>query len=181
MGKEKPLKIQDSDKLNVLCLHGYRQSGELFKSKTGSFRKFCKSYANFTYIDAPHLAKPMNEGDEEVEEQKSWWFNKDDRSFKGTNQSGPAFGFEESLKVVEEAWKSGDYQGLMGFSQGSCFVSVICSLSERNCKLKLHNRLAVTLILHNLTSFILSDYHQTKICDYGCWLPIRLPRTQELL
>lgn len=125
-------RIQDCDKLNVLCLHGYRQSAESFKSKTGSFRKFCKRFANFTYIDAPHLAKPMKDGDEPSEEQKSWWFNKDDGSFKGTNQSGPAFGFEASLKVVEKIWLSGNYQGLMGFSQGSCFISVICSLSERN-------------------------------------------------
>lgn len=136
MGNEKgnSIKIQDCDKLNVLCLHGYRQGAESFKSKTGSFRKFCKNYANFTYIDSPHLAKPMNEGDEPVDEQKSWWFNKDDKSFKGTNQSGPAIGFEQSLKVVEAAWKAGDYQGLMGFSQGACFISVICSLSERNRK-----------------------------------------------
>lgn len=136
MGNKKgdSLKIQDCDKLNILCLHGYRQSADSFKSKTGSFRKFAKSYANFHYIDAPHLAKPMSEDGEPVEEQKSWWFNKDDKSFKGTNQSGPAIGFEKSLKVVEDAWKSGDYQGLMGFSQGACFISVICSLSERSCK-----------------------------------------------
>lgn len=131
------LKIQDCDKLNVLCLHGYRQCADSFKSKTGSFRKACKKYANFYYIDAPHLAKPMNDGDEPIEEQKSWWFNKEDKSFKGTNVSGPAFGFEESLKVAEDAWKSGDFQGLMGFSQGASFISVICSLSERNCEL--HN------------------------------------------
>lgn len=130
--KEAPLKIQDCDKLNILCLHGYRQSAETFKSKIGSFRKVCKNYANLHFVDAPHLAKPMNEGDKPVEEQKSWWFNKDDKSFKGTNQSGPAIGFEESLRVVEKAWKNGDYQGLLGFSQGACFISVICSLAERN-------------------------------------------------
>lgn len=81
--KENQIKIQDCDKLNLLCLHGYRQSGDSFKSKTGSFRKACKNYANFKYLDAPHLAKPMNDGDNHDEEQKSWWFNKDDKSFKG--------------------------------------------------------------------------------------------------
>lgn len=131
---EEPLKILECDKLNVLCLHGYRQCAESFKSKTGSFRKFVKNYANFHYIDAPHLAKPWNEGDEPVEEQKSWWFNKDDGSFKGTNVCGPAFGFEKSLNVVEEAWESGNYQGLLGFSQGACFVSVLCSMSQRGSK-----------------------------------------------
>ena len=146
-GKTSPL-FQECDKINVLCLHGYRQDAEMFKSKTGSFRKFCKSYANFVYIDAPHLAKPLNDGDQTVKEQKSWWFNKDDGSFKGTNQSGPAIGFEESLKVVEDAWLQGDYQGLMGFSQGACFVSVICSLSERNCKYE------KSLDEHNLNIFM---------------------------
>lgn len=120
MGKKKEeiLKILDSDKLNVLCLHGYRQSAESFKSKTGSFRKFVKNYANFKFIDGPHLSKPLNDGDDRVEDQKSWWFNKDDGSFKGTNQCGPAIGFEESLKLVEEEWLKGNYQGLLGFSQG---------------------------------------------------------------
>lgn len=135
--KESSERIQDCDKLNVLCLHGYRQSAESFRLKTGSFRKFCKRYANFTYIDAPHLAKPMKNSDEPSEEQKSWWFNKDDGSFKDTYESSPAFGFEASLKVVENAWLSGNYQGLLGFSQGSCFISVICSLSKRSREMRI--------------------------------------------
>lgn len=134
MEKEKKAKIQESDKMNILCLHGYRQNGDSFRSKTGSFRKFLKNYANFTYITAPHIAGPLNEGDTVVESQNSWWFNKDDGSFKGTNQSGPAIGFEESLKVVENEWKKGNYQGLLGFSQGACFVSLIASMSQRCCK-----------------------------------------------
>jgi predicted esterase len=133
--KDQQLKIQDCDKLRLLCLHGYRQNAESFRSKTGSVRKCLKNFANFTYINAPHLAKSLNDDDEPVEEQRSWWFNKADGSFKGTNQAGPAFGFEKSLKLVEEEWLKGNYQGLVGFSQGASFVSVICSLSERNSKL----------------------------------------------
>lgn len=134
MGKDKEPKIQEADKMNILCLHGYRQNADSFRSKTGSFRKFLKNYANFTFITAPHVAKPLNEGDPIDESQKSWWFNKEDGSFKGTNQNGPAFGFEESLKVVEDAWKEGNYQGLLGFSQGACFVSLIASMSQRSCE-----------------------------------------------
>ncbi|CAG9808873.1 unnamed protein product [Chironomus riparius] len=132
MGKNK-LKIQDADKLNILCLHGYRQNGDGFRSKTGSFRKFVKNYANFTYITADHFAKPLNEGDEIDENQRSWWFNKEDGSFKGTNEnSAPAVGFQESIKLVEKVWNEGNYQGILGFSQGASFVSLICSMSERN-------------------------------------------------
>uniref|UniRef100_T1GUY5 Serine hydrolase domain-containing protein n=1 Tax=Megaselia scalaris TaxID=36166 RepID=T1GUY5_MEGSC len=64
--------------------------------------------------------------------QKSWWFNKDDGTFKGTNKSGPAVGFDESLKVVEEVWtKQGPFQGLLGFSQGACFAGLLCGLAQR--------------------------------------------------
>jgi predicted esterase len=134
MGNKKELKIQDSDKLNVLCLHGYRQNEASFSSKTGSFRKFLKSYVNFTYISAKHLSKPLTPEDEVDENQRSWWFNADDGSFKGTNVGGPAFGFEDSLKLVEEVWSKGNFQGIIGFSQGASFASLICSMSQRNCE-----------------------------------------------
>lgn len=129
MGKE--VLIQEADKLNVLCLHGYRQNGDSFRSKTGSLRKIIKNFANFTYISAPHFSKPINEN-EINENQRSWWFNKEDSSFKGTNIDGPAYKFEESLKFVEEVWNNGDFQGLIGFSQGASFVSLIASMSMKS-------------------------------------------------
>lgn len=61
---------------------------------------------------------------------KSWWFNKDDETFKGTNQEGPAVGFEESLRLVEKTWKEGSFDGLLGFSQGACFVGLISAMAE---------------------------------------------------
>lgn len=127
--------LEIKDKVRVLCLHGYRQNAESFKSKLGSFRKHVNKYAEFIFIDAPHKAKPMEEGGETQSDQLSWWFNKDDRSFKGTNKNGPAFGFQKSLKLVEDTWKSqGPFQGLLGFSQGACFVGLICGLAKKKCK-----------------------------------------------
>jgi len=42
--------------LRILCLHGYRQNGNIFREKTGSLRKLLKKHvAEFVYIDAPHL------------------------------------------------------------------------------------------------------------------------------
>lgn len=128
-------------KLSVLCLHGYRQNAKTFNSKTGSFRKCVKKYADFVYTTAPHKAPPLNEaeggsqegGDDDGEGQRSWWFNKSDGTFKGTNQDGPAYGFEESLKHVEKVWREeGPFQGLLGFSQGACFAGLICLLSAKS-------------------------------------------------
>lgn len=43
-----------SEKLHVLAIHGYRQNGEVFRQKTGSFRKLLHKWVKFTYITAPH-------------------------------------------------------------------------------------------------------------------------------
>ena len=42
--------------LRILCLHGYRQNGNMFREKTGSFRKLLRKHvAEFVFMDAPHL------------------------------------------------------------------------------------------------------------------------------
>lgn len=175
--ESKSLKIQEADKMNILCLHGYRQNSVSFKNKTGSLRKLLKNYANFTYVEAPHLAKAM-EGEEQSEEQKSWWYNKDDGSFKGTNQCGPAFGFEESIKHVEKTWNEhGNFQGIMGFSQGACFVSLICSMSERSRKYFKNQQLRLVLI--KLYHF--SNIYKTSICYYVKWISQWKLSTQKLI
>ncbi|XP_063707126.1 esterase CG5412 [Culicoides brevitarsis] len=120
-------KNQKNDKLKVLALHGYRQTAESFKSKIGSFRKYLNKYVDFVFVTAPHIA-PV-EGDS----GNSWWFNKDDGTFKGTNLDGPAIGFEKSLRLIEEVWETqGPFQGILGFSQGACFAGIICSLAVRS-------------------------------------------------
>ena len=120
-----------TEKVKVLCLHGYRQNADAFKSKIGSFRKFVSKYAEFEFVEAPHVAAALPDSEKDLK-QKSWWFNKDDGTFKGTNKSGPAVGFDESLKIVEQVWKEkGPFQGLLGFSQGACFAGLICGLAHR--------------------------------------------------
>lgn len=125
-------KLEIKDKLRVLCLHGYRQDGDTLRNKLGSFRKYVGRYADLVFITAPHSATPLEPGAEPLPQSRSWWANKDDGTFKGTNKGGPAFGFQESLRFVENAWKTlGPFQGLLGFSQGACFVGLICGLARK--------------------------------------------------
>lgn len=125
---------EKDSKLKILALHGYRQNGDGFKSKLGSFRKFINKYAELVFVTAPHVAPPLPDsepGTEPDPAQRGWWFNKEDGTFKGTNKNGPAIGFEESLKLVEKVWKEEQCCGLLGFSQGACFVGLLCDLSAR--------------------------------------------------
>ena len=45
---------EEKNKLRILCLHGYQQSGPVFRTKIGSVRKFCSKLAEFIFITAPH-------------------------------------------------------------------------------------------------------------------------------
>ncbi|KAB0800323.1 hypothetical protein PPYR_06063 [Photinus pyralis] len=131
----------EPEKLKILAIHGYRQNAEVFKQKTGSFRKMVQRWAQFYYITAPHKvvlvedmskAGEVTEKDEEQSDQYGWWFNRDDYTFRGIRKGGPAIGFDMSIKLIEETFeKYGPFDGLLGFSQGACFVGLLCDLQQR--------------------------------------------------
>lgn len=65
-------------------------------------------------------------------EQHGWFFNRDNKTNRGIRRGGPAIGYEESIKVVERAFEDyGPFDGIMGFSQGACFVGLLCDLQQR--------------------------------------------------
>lgn len=44
----------DRPKLKILAFHGYRQNGNVFKGKIGSFRKAVSKYAQLFFLSGPH-------------------------------------------------------------------------------------------------------------------------------
>ncbi|CAG9861031.1 unnamed protein product [Phyllotreta striolata] len=134
---------EDSMKLRILAIHGYRQNAETFKAKTGSFRKMVHKWAEFTYITAPHkvinIEDPgdIGKADPDIiqsqeEDQFGWFFNRDDLTFRGTRKGGPAIGFEETIKLIEDVFKTeGPFDGILGFSQGACLTGLLCDLQQR--------------------------------------------------
>lgn len=68
-------------------------------------------------------------------EQYGWFFNRDDKTYRGIRQGGPAIGFEESVQFIEDIFeKEGPFDGVLGFSQGACFLGLLCDLQQRGCK-----------------------------------------------
>lgn len=139
----KALTVTEKTKLKILCMHGYRQNAEQFKSKIGSFRKFLKPFATFEFIDAPHKAKPLEPGDEETDEQRGWWFNQADGTFN-IEQGAAVHGFADSLRFLEETWRNGKYDGILAFSQGASFLSAVCAMAMKSRKLNSIQFLTVT-------------------------------------
>ena len=58
-------------KLQILCLHGFRQSGKSFREKLGGFRKAVAKVAELTFMTAPHSVPG------EVGQQQILWGGKD--------------------------------------------------------------------------------------------------------
>jgi len=113
-------------KLKILCLHGYRQTGPVFRQRTGALRKALKKQAEFVFVTAPHEIKSEDE-----EKMFGWWFSADDNSYDAHDVTDCSIGLKESLSVVATALKEhGPVDGILAFSQGASLLSIICSLKQ---------------------------------------------------
>lgn len=119
-------------KLRVLCLHGYRQNGTVFRERTGALRKLLKRHVDFVFISATHII-PNEENMARLPEQqeRGWWFSRSTKTYNALDKTDVCLGFEESVQIVKEAFdKQGPFDGLLGFSQGACLASLLCVLQQ---------------------------------------------------
>jgi len=113
---------QPSGRLQILCLHGYRQSGPAFRSKLGSFRKMTGKLADFTFITAPNQI---------CEDEYGWWFSDADRTYEAHQVTDCEAGLKETLELISETCRTkGPFHGLMAFSQGAALGGTISVLQE---------------------------------------------------
>ena len=117
-------------KLRVLCLHGYRQNETTFREKSGALRKLLKKHIDFVFITAPHvIPEEANLARAEPEQERGWWFSKPDRRYNALDRTDTCIGFDESLRLVQDTIETqGPFDGVLGFSQGAAFVSLLCVL-----------------------------------------------------
>ncbi|XP_071803823.1 esterase OVCA2-like [Asterias amurensis] len=119
-----------SDKLKILCIHGYRQNAKIFRERTGALRKIIKKYTELEFISAPNKVQP-SEGEEDLD-QRGWWFSTNESTFKASQTSDVNPGLEESLTVVAQTIKElGPFDGILAFSQGAAFAAILCALQSR--------------------------------------------------
>lgn len=126
-----------ADCLKILVLHGYRQSAQTCKEKLGAFRKGLKKLPlEFVYITAPNKI-PSEGGDIAINEGSNefgWWFSTENDTYDPLSPSEISKGYEESLELVKTTFADkGPFDGILGFSQGSCLLSVLCALREQGC------------------------------------------------
>ncbi|KAJ1649570.1 hypothetical protein IWQ61_009387 [Dispira simplex] len=52
-----------TQKLRILCLHGYAQNADIFRVKTGATRKNLRAVADLIYANGPHKVEYPEPGD----------------------------------------------------------------------------------------------------------------------
>ena len=104
--------------MRILALHGSAQTSTLFEQRLGPLiKRLGARQHQITCIDAPH-ALPLRDGQEA---SLGWW-----------REDGT--GLEESLDVIDAAWRAGRYDALIGFSSGGASRSrwpIACQASRR--------------------------------------------------
>ncbi|GAX85192.1 hypothetical protein CEUSTIGMA_g12610.t1 [Chlamydomonas eustigma] len=140
-------------KLKLLCLHGYLQNSEVFRSRIGSVRKALKSRLEFEFVEGPYEATfgrgISNTSSEETSENidtssapgqqavgRSWWqwtdVGPDGRPSRATSYTG----WEPSLELLVHTINVHKPDGVFGFSQGAAATALLLSCLESRPELQ---------------------------------------------
>ncbi|KAF5464084.1 hypothetical protein F2P56_014194 [Juglans regia] len=110
---------QTQKKPRILCLHGFRTSGEILKKLVGRLPETVLEKLDLVFLDAPFPAggKSDVEGIFDPPYYEWWQSNKDYTEY--TN-------FEECLAYVEDYMiKNGPFDGVLGFSMGAMLAAAM--------------------------------------------------------
>ncbi|CAO3628918.1 unnamed protein product [Cunninghamella blakesleeana] len=125
-------------KLRILCLHGLAQNKINFGRKVKVFGQKVDSFVDFVNITAPHyvvtpeystiIQREASNNIVRTDETKPycWWYP---LRFKKILPDGTSEGFAESLSYIKQILiEEGPFDGVLGFSQGSCFAAILTQL-----------------------------------------------------
>lgn len=120
----------------ILFLHGYTQSGNTLRHKTGAISKALSKYAEIVYptgpikLEMPEDPNPEERerlaklGNEDGEGSFAWW--------RADHDAQDFAGFDQTMTLLTDLLeKEGPFDGVMGFSQGGGLAAMLASLLER--------------------------------------------------
>ncbi|KAK1937638.1 hypothetical protein X943_003526 [Babesia divergens] len=139
-------------RLKVVFLHGFTQTDERLRLKTLAFKTTCSNYLDIKYVCSPHVLKEppayfddersgkdddqiraMEEAAKEdyvkqygVKESygNTWYYTGKLGDYSAQIKSAEVIGLDESLKVIYDACKEHQADGIMGFSLGGLMTTI---------------------------------------------------------
>ena len=112
-----------TNKLKVLCLHGYSQTGAVLRDRSGGFRKpMKKGRFAMTYPNGPYGCTAQGEdillADADLT-RRAWW--------RGHSGLDSYEGWREASESLNKLWdaEDGGFDGILGFSQGAAAAAML--------------------------------------------------------
>lgn len=132
-----------SQRLKILCLHGFTSNGSVHAHQLRRITKLLPEY-DFLFPDGPHEVDIASQMDLNQPENKAWselvngisssghraWYYAREES-KDAERKGEFVGLEKSLQVIGDMLKEEtSIHALLGFSQGAGLVGILCALMQ---------------------------------------------------
>ncbi|KAJ4701413.1 Serine hydrolase FSH [Melia azedarach] len=116
-------------KPRILCLHGFRTSGEIFKKQMKKWPQQVLDKIDLVFPDGPYPAQGKSDVEGIFDPPYYEWFQFNKEFTEYTN-------FDECLECIQDYMiKHGPFDGLMGFSQGAILSGGLLGMQEKGVAL----------------------------------------------
>ncbi|GMH31376.1 hypothetical protein Nepgr_033219 [Nepenthes gracilis] len=117
-------------KPRVLCLHGYRTSGDILRKQVCKWPESVLSKLDLVFVDGPFPAQGKSDVEGIFDPPYYEWFQFNKVFTEYTN-------FDECLEYIDDCMiKHGPIDGLLGFSQGAILSAALPGLQAKGMALK---------------------------------------------
>ncbi|CAM6083684.1 unnamed protein product [Calypogeia fissa] len=133
--KEAPSPAVPSNKLRILCIHGFRTSGSILAQqiKLANWGPPIDDIAELVFVDGPWPAGGKSDVEKKFEGPYYEWYQADADHKEVTGVEEATAHFFEYMSL------NGPFDGLLGFSQGGVLAAVWISLWEKGLGQKVPN------------------------------------------
>ncbi|XP_058747769.1 uncharacterized protein LOC131620653 [Vicia villosa] len=117
-------------KPRIMCLHGFRTSGEIMKKQIHKWPQNVLDKLDLVFVDAPFPCTGKSDVEGIFDPPYYEWFQFNKEFTEYTN-------FDECLQFIEDYMiKHGPFDGLLGFSQGAILSGALPGLQEKGVALR---------------------------------------------
>ncbi|CAI9116196.1 OLC1v1017285C3 [Oldenlandia corymbosa var. corymbosa] len=168
MGSE-GIAITDERKPRILCLHGFRTSGEIMRKQlTTKWPESVLEKLDLVYVDAPFPCTGKSEVEGIFDPPYYEWFqfNKEFTDYEN---------FDECLAFVEDYMiQHGPFDGLLGFSQGAILSAALPGLQEQGVALTKVPKIKFLIIIGG------AKFRKQSVCEKAYASQIQCPSVHFL-
>ncbi|TKY56304.1 Serine hydrolase FSH [Spatholobus suberectus] len=128
-------------KPRILCLHGFRTSGEILKTQIHKWPQSVLDNLDLVFVDAPFPCQGKSDVEGIFDPPYYEWFQFNKEFTEYTN-------FDECLQYIEDCMiKHGPFDGLLGFSQGAILSAALPGLQEKGVALTMIPKVKFIIIV----------------------------------